>query len=158
MNISFKQATVEHIDVIFDWLAKPHMIEFWDNSQEHKDDIRCFINSKKESIYYNGIYTYWIGFIDDIPYSFFLTSEISSSQSNIPELHRKYLSIVGKTITIDFGIGNEDFLGKGLSSITLESFIGFYHNDVDQVVDTFLLIQIKRIHVLNMSIVKLDLK
>ena len=112
MNISFKKVAVEHTDVIFDWLAKPHMIEFWDNSQEHKDDIRCFINSKKESIYYNGIYTYWIGFIDDIPYSFFLTSEISSSQSNIPELHRKYLSIVGKTITIDFGIGNEDFLGK----------------------------------------------
>jgi hypothetical protein len=138
MNISFKKVAVEHTDVIFDWLAKPHMIEFWDNSQEHKDDIMRFINAEKRSaLYYEGIFNYWIGLSDDIPYSFLLTSEMYSNQNDISKLHRKHLSITGKTITIDFGIGNEDFLGKGLAAITLESFIGFYHDNFDQLADTF---------------------
>lgn len=57
-GIEFEQATLKHKDIIFQWLAEPHMQEFWDNSQEHKDDILIFMNGrKKASSYFNGIFT-----------------------------------------------------------------------------------------------------
>ena len=39
MNVHFEKAQPSHIEIIFEWLAEVHMMEFWDNSQEHKDDL-----------------------------------------------------------------------------------------------------------------------
>ena len=51
------------------------MKEFWDNSKKHKDDIIHFINGRIGAApYYNGIFDYWIGLINNEPYSFLLTS------------------------------------------------------------------------------------
>ena len=47
------------------------------------------------------------------------------------------MSKSGHTITLDFGIGNKNFLGKGLASSTLEAFIKFYHKHIDPLSDTF---------------------
>jgi hypothetical protein len=47
MNITFKKATLADKETIFSWLAEPHMMEFWDNSQEHKDDILNFMNGRE---------------------------------------------------------------------------------------------------------------
>lgn len=41
-NISFEKATLPHKDLIFAWLEKPHVQEFWDNSSEHREDILLF--------------------------------------------------------------------------------------------------------------------
>lgn len=43
MNITFQKASTLYIDAIFIWLTEPHIMEIWDNSQEHKDDILNFI-------------------------------------------------------------------------------------------------------------------
>jgi hypothetical protein len=89
MNIHFEKANKTHIDTIFNWLAEPHIMEFWDNSQEHKDDILNFINGKKQTYFY-GTSKYWVGFIDNEPYSFLL-SDIFQSDQDISEIHRKNL-------------------------------------------------------------------
>ena len=34
MNIQFEKAELKHIDTIFEWLRQPHMMEFWDNTQD----------------------------------------------------------------------------------------------------------------------------
>ncbi len=47
------------------------------------------------------------------------------------------MSKSGHTITLDFGIGNKNFLGKGLASSTLELFVKFYHKSVDSLSRTF---------------------
>lgn len=50
---TFEKASLQHKDLIFGRLAEPHMQEFWDNSQEHKDHIINFMEGRKEpSSYY----------------------------------------------------------------------------------------------------------
>ena len=136
-QIHFEKANVKHQDIIFKWLAEPHMQEFWDNSQEHKDDILIFINGRKQpSNYFNGIFTYWIGHTNKNPYCLLLTAEVLTD-SDMPAIWRKHLSKTGKTYSIDFGIGNTQFLGKGLASLTLTAFAEFFQTNVDTSVDTF---------------------
>lgn len=137
MNIHFKKVTRDHQKIIFDWLQEPHMMDFWDNSQEHKDDIINFINGRVEpSTYFNGTFTYWIGFLDETPFCFILTSNLKPTD-DLPPLLQEHLSTTGKTCGLDFGIGNKDCLGKGLASPTLKAFTDFFHKDIDPATDTF---------------------
>jgi hypothetical protein len=56
-QIHFEKASIKHQNIIFQWLAEPHMQEFWDNSPEHKEDILIFINGRMTpSNYFKGIY------------------------------------------------------------------------------------------------------
>lgn len=135
-NIHFEKASPKFEKIIFQWLAEPHMIEFWDNSQEHKDDIKNFIHGRKQH-YFFGTTIYWIGLINDVPFSFLLSDEMLSTQDDLTDLHRKYLSKSGRTISLDFGIGNKNFLGKGLAAPTLKKFTDFYHSQIDPLADTF---------------------
>ena len=60
-KIIFEKATTAHKEIIFSWLAEPHVHEFWDNTQGHKDDILNFMGGRKEpSNYCDGKYVYWI--------------------------------------------------------------------------------------------------
>ncbi len=134
--IRFEKATLSHKDVIFEWLEEPHMKEFWDNSQEHKDDILNFINGQKQHYFY-GTTIYWVGFLDTEPYCFLLSDQMCSDEEDVPNFLRDWLSKTGNTISLDFGIGNKMFLGKGLAAPTLQTFVEFYKNHVDPKADTF---------------------
>jgi RimJ/RimL family protein N-acetyltransferase len=137
-NIHFEKTTLSHKDIIFEWLEKPHVREFWDNSQTHRDDILSFINTGNESSNYKGIFTYWMGSVEEEFYSLLMTSEVTS-EDNLPEVWRDHLSKTGKTFSIDFMIGNEKFLGKGLATPTLEAFTGFIQEKIDKAVDLFMI-------------------
>jgi hypothetical protein len=50
-NLTFEKASYTHRDIIFQWLAQPHVQEFWDNSQEHKDDIVNFMDGRSYSFH-----------------------------------------------------------------------------------------------------------
>lgn len=135
--ITFEKATHQHEKLIFSWLNEPHMQEFWDNSQEHKDDIVNFINGRKESSnYFNGIFTYWVGKLNDEPFCFILTAEVKMDDE-CPRIWSEYISKTGKTYSIDFGIGSPAFIGKGLASLTLRSFTEFFQKCIDPMADTF---------------------
>jgi RimJ/RimL family protein N-acetyltransferase len=136
MHIRFRKANTNHQELIFEWLAEAHVKEFWDNSQEHKDDILNFINGRRQH-YFCGTTVYWIGYVDDQPYSFLLSDQLLSTQEDLSVLHKKYLSKTGHTISIDFCIGNKHFLGKGLGALTLKSFTEFYKETIDPKADTF---------------------
>ncbi|MGE3919993.1 MAG: hypothetical protein AB7F64_03445 [Gammaproteobacteria bacterium] len=61
MKIHFEKVTRAHLDSIFSWLLQPHIMEFWDNTQAHKDDILNFAEGRKTpSSYADGKYVYWI--------------------------------------------------------------------------------------------------
>lgn len=135
IQISFEKASLKHKDIIFAWLSEPHMQKFWDNSQEHKDDILNFIHGRQQHYFY-GTTQYWVGYIDSQPFSFILSDQLLSSQ-NLSDIHRKYLSKAGHTIGLDFGIGHTAFLGKGFAAPTLEAFVEFYQNNIDPKADTF---------------------
>lgn len=140
MNINkfnFEKASAKHQAIIFQWLAEPHMQAFWDNSQEHKDDIINFIEGRKiPSTYFNGIFTYWVGSLSDEPFCFILTAEVKMEEA-LPLVWKEHLSKTGKTYSLDFGIGNTHFLGKGLAGATLNAFTEFFKKFIDGQTDTF---------------------
>ncbi len=143
MNIIFEKITQQYQEIIFSWLKKPYVIEFWDNSQEHKDDLVNFINGRKEpSNYLDGIYSYWIGLIDNEPYCLIMTAETTAkviSDNQLAKIWDGKLSKTGKAIGIDFLIGNEEHLGKGLAALSLETFIDFYQAKIDNQVDVIII-------------------
>jgi RimJ/RimL family protein N-acetyltransferase len=135
-NVHFEKAALKHQVTIFKWLAEPHMMEFWDNTQEHKDDILNFMHGRKQH-YFQGTTQYWVGSHEGNSFCFILSDEIRPSETDLPQLFREHLSKKGKTIAIDFGIGNQDFLDKGFAAMTLKAFIQFYQKEVDHYADTF---------------------
>lgn len=137
-DINFKKADITHVDIIFKWLAEPHMVEFWDNTQEHKDDILNFIHGRKQA-YFAGTTKYWLSYIQDEPYAFILSDVISPDEEGLPDLYKRNLSKNGITIALDFGIGNKKFLGQGLAVPTLGAFMQFYRESIDKSADTFLI-------------------
>lgn len=137
-HITFEKASHKYRKNIFEWLEAPHVKEFWDNSQSHKDDILIFMNGRKEpSPYFNGIFHYWVGLINKDPYCLVMTSEILPNQTDLSELWKSNLSQNGKTFSIDFMIGNQKYFGKGLAASTLEAFTSFIHTEIDSSIDTF---------------------
>ena len=135
MNISFEKATLLHKDTIFGWLAEPHVQEFWDNSQEHKENILDFIHGRKQRHFY-GTTEYWISLTNSRPYGFIL-SDILQEDQEMSDIHKNHLSKSGHTIALDFCIGNKNYLGKGLAAPTLNAFVNFYQEFVDPIADTF---------------------
>ena len=139
MAITFQPASTEHLALIMSWLEKEHVREFWDNSQAHKDDIGLFVNGRTiHSPYFDGVFDYWIGSDRSEPFSLIMTSPLLSSDE-LPDIWHKYLSKRGKTFSIDFLIGNERFLGKGLAAETLTCFATFFSTAVEPETDTFLI-------------------
>lgn len=136
MNITFERMNETHQEAIFAWLDEPHVKEFWDNSPEHREDIVNFIQGRKEpSNYFDGIFTYWIGSVDEEAYCLVMTSEI---EEDIPfELWKEHRSKTGATYGLDFCIGNIKQLGKGLAAPTLEAFTHFFKAEIDHKADTF---------------------
>ena len=136
-KIAFTKASTAHKDIIFTWLAKPHVQEFWDNSQAHKDDIVNFINGRQQaSDYCAGKYVYWIAHLDGKPYAMLMTIQETLSD-DIGQLKLSQLSKTGNTYGLDYMIGSAEHLGKGYGARTLVEFIDFFRNEFDANADTF---------------------
>lgn len=139
MTIQFEKASHQHQKIIFEWLEEPHVKEFWDNSEAHKDDILHFMNGRKApSSYFGGIFTYWIGLVDNVAYCFIMTHEGNES-SDPPDYYKPYLSRCGKTFGLDFCIGNKEYLGKGIAAQTLIAFTDYFTEKIEPNADTFLI-------------------
>lgn len=136
-KIKFEKASISYIDTIFSWLAEPHIIEFWDNSQEHKDDIVNFVNGRKEpSNYCDGKYVYWIASCDDHPFAMLMTIQ-ETTEDHIDDIKLNLLSKTGNTYGIDYMIGDKNYFGKGYGAKTLSDFIDYFRQSVDPKADTF---------------------
>lgn len=128
---------VAHLDIIFSWLTEPHIIEFWDNTQAHKDDIINFAEGRKTpSLYADGGYVYWIASLEHEPFAMLMTIQ-ETYKENIGQEKLKRLSKTGHTYGLDYMIGNRKFFGKGYGARTLSAFINYFRTLVDQKADTF---------------------
>jgi RimJ/RimL family protein N-acetyltransferase len=139
MRIHFEKVTNAHLDTIFNWLAEPHVMEFWDNSQEHKDDILNFVNGRKDhSNYCDGKYVYWVANCDGSPFGMLMIIQ-ETAESPIEAIKLKHLSKAGHTYGIDYMIGDKNYLGKGYGAKTLEKFLDFFRKEFDSSADTFII-------------------
>lgn len=138
-NITFKLVDKNDETIIFSWLAEPHVQEFWDNTQRHKDDILNFMGGRKEpSNYCDGKYMYWIALDSGKPYAMLMTL-CATIKDDIGELKLSHLSKTGHTYGLDYMIGSLDHIGKGYGSKTLIDFIDFFRDSFDKKADTFLI-------------------
>lgn len=139
MKIHFKKVTEAHLATIFHWLLQPHIMECWDNTQAHKDDIVNFAqNRKTPSSYAGGGYVYWIAFLKDEPFAMLMTIQ-ETHEKDISQEKIKRLSKTGHTYGLDCMIGNPKFFGKGYGSKTLSDFIDYFREFFDPKANTFLI-------------------
>jgi RimJ/RimL family protein N-acetyltransferase len=138
-HIRFEKVNSSHKDIIFSWLEERHILESWDTSQGHKDDIINFIEGRIEpSSYANGNYVYWIASVNNHPFSMIMSIQ-ETADSDINEIKLANLSKTGNTYGLDFMIGNKAYLGKGYAARTLSEFIDFFRKVFDSRADTFLM-------------------
>ncbi len=116
--ITFRKAVLADRNLIKSWFEKPHTQEFWDTSERMWRNVENYLKGKKV------LFDYWIGCYDGTPYSLVMTSDASESSDEwgTNPLFERWVEPKGKTLTIDFMIGEEAFLGKGLSYETLIKF------------------------------------
>lgn len=139
MNITFRRANRSDLDVIFSWLSASHVQEFWDNTQDHKDDILNFAHGRKDpSTYCDGKYIYWIAKTNDHPFAMLMTIQ-ETADDPIDDIKLKHLSSTGNTYDIDFMIGDKNYVGKGYATITLIDFLNYFITELDGNADTFLI-------------------
>lgn len=137
MTISFEKAMLPHQQRVLSWLDKPHVRTFWDNSEAHRADIDIFMQGRKiPSPYFDGIFDYWIGAKNNQPFCMMMSNKVCIDD-NVPDIWKKNLSVSGHTVGLDFMIGEEAFLGKGLAHIAINAFISFYLLNIDTKADTF---------------------
>lgn len=138
-KITFEKATLDHKEIIFSWLAEPHIQAFWDNTQEHKDDILNFMDGRVEaSAYCDGKYVYWIAKAEHESFAMLMTIQ-ETAEDHFDAIKLAYLSKTGHTYGIDYMIGNKNYFGKGLGAKTLEAFVDFFRSTIDLKADTFLI-------------------
>lgn len=117
--INFKKVNRDTQSIITRWLDKPHVKERWDEQTDHPEggltrrDLLKFVNHQP------SIFTHWIAYDHETPYAYIMTSDASTEPDN---LYHPYLEPNGKVLTVDFFIGEENFLNKGLSYVTLREF------------------------------------
>ena len=137
-NIDFKPLKGKDTAIVFRWLSQDFVQAFWDNSQEHKDDILNFVEGRKTlSSYAEGKYMYWIASFKHEPFALLMTIQ-ETQQSPIGLEKRSQLSKTGNTYSLDYMIGNPRFLGKGYGAQTLSVFIDYFRATSDSTADTFL--------------------
>lgn len=135
--VNFEKVQLKHKDIIFSWLSQPHIQAFWDNSQAHKDDIIYFIEGRKvPSNYANGHYVYWIATIENHPYALIMTIKENQGENREP-IKTTHISQTGATYSLDYMIGDPEYIGKGLGAPTLEQFLIFFQAEIDSNADTF---------------------
>lgn len=138
-KLTFEKVTFAYEETIFSWLAEPHVQEFWDNTQGHKDDILNFMSGRKEpSNYCGGKYIYWIALDSGKPYAMLMTIQ-ERVKDGIGELKLSHLSKTGHTYGLEYMIGSTEHIGKGYGAKTLIEFIDFFRNSFDKKADTFLI-------------------
>ncbi len=139
MSIHFEKANSSHLDILFGWLAEPFVQKFWDNTQDHKDDILNFVNGRREpSNYCDGNYVYWIASCDGHPFAMLMTIQ-ETAEDHIDDIKLNHLSKTGHTYGIDYMIGDKNYFGKGYGIKTLSEFLDFFRRDFDVAADTFII-------------------
>ncbi len=118
-KITFKKAAKTDKKLVREWLDKPHVKEYWDNSKEMWDNFESYLKGSKI------LFDYWICLFNKEPFGLIMTSDASEPDpvtKEVLDYMVPWIEPEGKTLTIDFAIGEEVFLGKGLSSETLKKF------------------------------------
>lgn len=121
--IHYKPVDSAHQPLVHRWLAEPHVAKWFygqglENTLKHLDE---FLNGAP--------FDYWLAFDREIPFAFLITSSVQKPED---ELNR-WCSEKGEAITLDLFIGDQKYLGKGLSHILIQHFLLTQFPQVEEV-------------------------
>lgn len=111
-TITFRPATSSDEERILQWLKRPDVAIWWQDDGRTLRDLRLFVKGKTSE------FQHWLGFIGETPYAYLMTSEVTAED----ELCWRHREPEGRALTLDYLIGDESFLGKGLGAQTLKAF------------------------------------
>jgi len=105
-------------ETVLGWLQKPHINEFF-----HGQGLQNTLKDLEEQISSDSPqYQHWIAIHDETPFGYLITSYVKP-QDKEDNRFAQYMKSEEIAITLDLFIGEERYLGKGLSSIMIQSFL-----------------------------------
>ena len=127
MTLTYRLAEQEDKEMILEWLDKEHVRPYFhgEGLKNTIEDLTTFVDQK------NSVYTHWIASHGDTSFAYLMTSEIKQDGSE-DERFKRWLK-GDRAITLDLLIGEENFLGKGLASPLIQSFLIENYSNVDEV-------------------------
>ncbi len=118
-KITFRKAVKADKKLVHEWLDKPHIKEYWDASKKMRENFDSYLKESKPFL------DFWICSLDKEPFGLIKASDATEpdhDEERELDYFIPWTELEGVTLLVDFAIGEESFLGKGLSSETLKQF------------------------------------
>lgn len=134
-RLVFKPVIESQRELVHRWLQQDYIHE-WIHGQGLQNTLlglEKFIQYQAEG---KGLYRqsevtqHWIGYDNDRPFVYLLTSNIFK---NATTEYVQYREAEGLAITLDIFIGAVEYLGKGLASVVIREFLLSQFSDVSEV-------------------------
>ena len=111
---SFRRAELNDDGLISRWFHSPHVSEFWGDAPANILDFRSAMTGVCT------LFNYWIGRDDTIPFCLLITTDATR---DTPEHLAPFLPETGEAWTLDILIGPPEYVGRGIATQMLESFL-----------------------------------
>ena len=111
---SFRRAELNDDGLISRWFHSPHVSEFWGEAPTNIRDFR----SAMTGVF--ALFNYWIGQDDTMPFCLLITTDATR---DTPEHLAPFLPETGEAWTLDVLIGPLEYVGRGIATQMLESFL-----------------------------------
>ena len=112
--VSFRRAELNDDELISRWFHAPHVSEFWGEAPTNVRDCRSAMTGVCV------LFDYWIGRDDTIPFCLLITTDATR---DTPEHLVPFLPETGEAWTLDILIGPPEYVGRGIATQMLESFL-----------------------------------
>lgn len=135
MNIIFNPLAESHFPLMLKWLESPHIKIWWDKDitytkEKVKDKYLNYIGaSKSESGVQKNIHSFII-YVDENPIGYIQIYNAYKFTKTHP-----LTGLPNPLMSLDFFIGEIDYIGKGIGAKALQLFLNYYGNNHPILVD-----------------------
>lgn len=115
-DMTFKHPTKDQFELIYNWFKKQHVSEFFADPETDRSiaDLQNYLAGK------DYFWTPWLAYYQQTPFAYLMTARVKKNETG---LWSKWREKHGKTYSLDLLIGEETFLGKGMSHLLIKHFI-----------------------------------
>ncbi len=134
-RFTFKPAMEPQREMIHQWLQQDYIREWVHRQglQNTLSELEKFFHHQsqhKKLDPHTKITQHWIGYDNDKPFVYLLTSNVFKDTLNV---YAQWCESNGFAITLDIFIGDKDYLGKGFATTIIKDFLLSQFSDVSKV-------------------------